>query len=177
MRILLASLAASALLGGHALAASDAPNGVWLTQDGSSKIKIGSCGSAYCATVVWVKPLAAGETDSHPAVAGKDLLGTQLSRDLQRKPSGELAGTLLNPENGKTYDVTVKLKNANALEMGGCILGGLLCGSETWTRAPEDIALANPRNASGTRQAKTAPPARAQAAPAAAPAIELEPAE
>jgi uncharacterized protein (DUF2147 family) len=172
MRILLASLAASALLGGQALAASDAPNGTWLVQDGSSKVKIAPCGSSYCATVVWVKPLAPGEANTHPTVSGKDMVGTQLSRDLQRQASGELAGTILNPENGKTYDVTVKLRNANALEMGGCILGGLLCGSETWTRAPEEVAFATPKPAAPARHAVKPSQPAAQQAPA--PAAEAE---
>jgi uncharacterized protein (DUF2147 family) len=147
MRTLLTTGILSVLLAGPVLAGTDVPNGTWLTQDGSSKVKIAPCGSAYCATIVWVKPLAAGETDAHPALAGKNLIGTHLSRELRRGDSNDLAGPLLNPENGKTYDVTVKLKNANALEMGGCILGGLLCGSETWTRAAEDVAFNPPKAA------------------------------
>ena len=154
MRILLATGVMSVLFTGGAFAA-DAPNGTWLTQDGSSKVRIAPCGQTYCATIVWVKPLAAGEADAHPDVAGKDLVGTHLSRALKRDDEGGLAGPLLNPENGKTYDVTVKMKNANALEMGGCILGGLLCGSETWTRASEEVAFNPPKPVAAPR-----PPSR-----------------
>jgi uncharacterized protein (DUF2147 family) len=152
MRTVMTAGIMSVLFCGGALAASEAPNGTWLTEDGSSKVRIAPCGATYCATIVWVKPAAPGEADPHPTLAGKDMVGTHLSRTLRRAENGELAGPLLNPENGKTYDVTVKLKNANALEMGGCILGGLLCGSETWTRASEDVAY-NP-------QKPAAPPAR-----------------
>lgn len=147
MRILLTTGVMSVLLASQATAGAEAPNGTWLTQDGSSKVKIAPCGAAYCATIVWVKPVAPGEDDPHPGVAGKEMVGTHLSRDLRRADNGELAGPLLNPENGKTYSVTVKMKNANALEMGGCILGGLLCGSETWTRASEEVAYNPPKPA------------------------------
>jgi uncharacterized protein (DUF2147 family) len=165
MRIILASFVAGVLLSGQAFAAGEMPNGTWLTQDGSSKVRIAPCGQTYCATIVWVKPLAPGETDPHPALAGKSLIGTHLSRDLQRTSDG-LAGRLLNPENGKSYDVTVKLSGQNALEMGGCVLGGLLCGSETWTRASEEVAAVTPKPA-GTPTRAAAKPAKPAAAPAA----------
>ncbi len=171
MRIFLTVGFTSLLLAGTALA-TEAPTGTWLTQDGTSKVRIAPCGVVYCATVVWVKPLAPGEVDPHPAVAGKDIVGTHLSRDLKRGETGELAGSLLNPENGKSYDVTVKLKNANAIEMGGCILGGLLCGSETWTRASEDVAFNPPKTTGSPSRAGTKPvsPPRAPApVPTAAP--------
>jgi uncharacterized protein (DUF2147 family) len=150
MRIF-AALLASVVLGGPALAASDGPTGTWLTAEGDSKIKIAPCGQTFCATIVWVKP-----QDPAKAAGGPDYVGLQLSRDLKRNPTGELAGTMLNPENGKTYDVTAKMKNANALEIGGCVLA-ILCGSETWSRAPEDVAAAAPAPAHKANTASAKP--------------------
>ena len=135
-----AALVASMALAGPALAAPDAPQpngptGTWFTAEGDSKIKIEPCGQTFCATIVWVKQ------EGSKAPNGQDYVGLQLSQDLKRNAKGELAGTMLNPENGKSYDITAKLKNANALEIGGCVLA-ILCGSETWARAPEDVAAA-----------------------------------
>jgi hypothetical protein len=45
------------------------------------------------------------------------------------------------------------MKNANALEIGGCVLA-ILCGSETWSRAPEDVAAAAPAHKANTASAK-----------------------
>jgi uncharacterized protein (DUF2147 family) len=143
-----AALVTSVVLAGPALAVTDVPpgagpTGTWFTAEGDSKIKIEPCGQTFCATIVWVKPPEPGATP------GPDYLGTQLSRDLKRNPTGELAGTMLNPENGKTYNVTAKMKNANALEIGGCVLA-ILCGSETWSRAPDEVAAVTPAPKSTT---------------------------
>jgi uncharacterized protein (DUF2147 family) len=168
-----AALVASAVLAGPALAVTDAPpangpTGTWFTAEGDSKIKIEPCGQTFCATIVWVKPPEPG------AAPGPDYVGTQLSRDLKRNPTGELAGTMLNPENGKTYNVTAKMKNANALEIGGCVLA-ILCGSETWARAPEEVAAAAPPAKGNTASVKgnsaSAKPMAAKAGNPAAPTV------
>jgi len=38
-------------------------------------------------------------------------------------------------EEGKTVSGNLVLKDANTLRVEGCLLGGLLCRSEIWTRA------------------------------------------
>jgi len=40
---------------------------------------------------------------------------------------------LLNTEDGKTYSGKAKVTSAR-LELSGCVLGGLICRSQTWTK-------------------------------------------
>ena len=51
------------------------------------------------------------------------------------KPTGEnvWAGTAFNPEDGKEYSGKMTL-SGNNLVTAGCVFGGLICKSVSWTR-------------------------------------------
>lgn len=51
------------------------------------------------------------------------------------KPSGNNTwkGSLLNLDNNQKYSGTVSL-SGNSLSLSGCVLGGIICNSDTWTR-------------------------------------------
>ena len=42
------------------------------------------------------------------------------------------SGKIYNAENGKTYRSKMALKNADTLEVSGCVF--ILCEDQTWTR-------------------------------------------
>lgn len=42
-------------------------------------------------------------------------------------------GTIWAPDDDKTYDSTMEL-NGNVLTVSGCVLGGLICRGQDWTR-------------------------------------------
>ena len=115
--------------------------GTWLTQTGTSRVKIADCGGALCGTIVWLKePNEDGKpkTDKNNPDAArktKPLIGTQIV--LGMKPSGadKWVGQVYNAEDGKTYSGNLTLTGDNTLQLQGCALGGLLCKSQTWTRA------------------------------------------
>jgi uncharacterized protein (DUF2147 family) len=52
------------------------------------------------------------------------------------RPAGANAwqGTLYNFQDGKTYNGRMSMPNANSMSLSGCVLGGLICRSQTWTR-------------------------------------------
>jgi uncharacterized protein (DUF2147 family) len=52
------------------------------------------------------------------------------------KPSGadKWTGQIYNAKDGKTYSGSMTVQGASALKLEGCVLGGLICRSETWTR-------------------------------------------
>ena len=56
---------------------------------------------------------------------------------IRMKPSGtnKWSGQIYSPEEGKTVSGHLTLKDANTLSVEGCLLGGVLCRTETWTRA------------------------------------------
>ncbi|MBN9233103.1 MULTISPECIES: DUF2147 domain-containing protein [Phyllobacteriaceae] len=46
---------------------------------------------------------------------------------------GKYAGTITDPENDKTYNGKASI-SGKSLKMSGCVLGGLICKSQTWTK-------------------------------------------
>ena len=41
-----------------------------------------------------------------------------------------------DPRDGETHDITIRLSaSGGKIELKGCLLGGLLCDSEIWTKA------------------------------------------
>ena len=44
-------------------------------------------------------------------------------------------GKVYNAEDGKTYTGFIQLTSANKLKLEGCVMGGLICKGETWTRS------------------------------------------
>jgi uncharacterized protein (DUF2147 family) len=129
-----------ALTGSSAHAAD--PAGTWLTQAGTSRIRIADCGGALCGTIVWLKEpndpdTGKPKTDKNNADQSKrsrPLLGVQIV--LGMKPSGadKWAGQVYNAEDGKTYSGNLTMNGASNLTLQGCALGGLVCKGQTWTR-------------------------------------------
>lgn len=137
MRHLAATLVFGASFAGPAAAAEN-PAGVWLTEERGSKIKIAPCGKTLCATIIWAKGGGVDDQNPDPAQRARPMVGLNLSRDIRPDGSGGWQASMYNPENGKTYKTTLTPKGRE-LEIGGCVLAGLLCGSETWQRAGETI--------------------------------------
>ena len=120
------------------------PIGTWYTADGDSRVRITNCGGALCGTLIWLKEpndpdTGQPKTDKHNADASKQsrpLLGVQIV--LGMKPSGtpdQWSGDVYNAKDGKTYSGSFTMTGANTAALKGCVLGGLICKSETWTRA------------------------------------------
>lgn len=118
--------------------------GIWLTDGGDSRIRIAPCGPAYCGTIVWARTEDIDRHNPDPALRKRPIVGATLTKTMRPDGRGGLAGAMYNPDNGKTYDVTMQARGDNGLEVGGCVLG-FLCGSETWTRHAQETASAAPR--------------------------------
>ena len=130
-------LAATAALGltGAAFAQGNDPSGIWVTQTGGSKIRIARCGAGYCGTLI---SSGGGDTDNNnpdPALRGRKLVGVQIL-DARTPSATGFDGTLYNPKDGKTYSGSLTLRDANHVDVEGCVLR-VLCKSQTWTRAKE----------------------------------------
>ncbi|HYA05107.1 MAG TPA: DUF2147 domain-containing protein [Xanthobacteraceae bacterium] len=139
-------LAATALFGGaNLIAPAQAADalGNWFTSDGKGKVHIVNCGGAICGSLVWLQEPNDPDTgkpklDKHNADASKQsrpLLGIPIV--LNMKPSGtpdKWDGDVYNAEDGRTYSGSFALTGANTAELKGCVLGGLICKAQTWTR-------------------------------------------
>ena len=43
-------------------------------------------------------------------------------------------GQIHDPDNGRNYDSSIAMKDANTLRVQGCAFGGMFCGDQTWNR-------------------------------------------
>jgi uncharacterized protein (DUF2147 family) len=119
------------------------PSGTWHTQGQLAQVQIKRCAADLCGTIIALKdPIdpATGkpQTDSENEDAAKrdrPVIGVQVLIGMKPAGANKWSGVVYGPEEGKTVNGNVVLKDANTLSVEGCLLGGLLCRSETWTRA------------------------------------------
>ncbi len=114
MRYLIAVIAS--LLTSSAFAS---PIGEWVVKDRSARVAIHNCGANLCGQLSWTAD-------------GKDLGQPVL---IEMKPDGaRWTGTVIDLRNGRRYLAHISLQTEQALKLDGCVLGGLICGGEVWTR-------------------------------------------
>lgn len=109
--------------------------GVWLRSSGSAKIKIDKCGAALCGTVVWERSPRKDTYNPDPAKRDEPIVGRRVLLGLKPDGADRWKGEVYNAEDGKTYTGYVTLTGANELKLQGCVLGGLICKSDTWSRS------------------------------------------
>ncbi|MGB7127273.1 MAG: DUF2147 domain-containing protein [Methylovirgula sp.] len=112
--------AASLLACVPAASASPGPVGEWLIADGSADVAIRPCGANLCGFVSWSKDAA-------------NLVGREVLIDM--RPVGDLwSGTVVNAQDGQRYDARMMLVSDGVLKIEGCVLGGIFCGDQQWSR-------------------------------------------
>lgn len=97
------------------------PNGLWARGDGNAHVKIARCGADLCATNVWIRDSSKGE-------AVGDVLVMKVSQ-----ADGVLTGTAYDPKRKISYSMRIS-GSTDALSTRGCIVGGLICKSVSWSR-------------------------------------------
>jgi len=118
------------------------PFGTWLVEDKDGQIRITNCGGALCGTLVWMKDPNDPETgkprldknNPDPSKQSRPMLGVQII--LGMKPSGPnvWSGEVYNSNDGRTYSGSFTLLSDDTAALKGCVLGGLICKAQTWTR-------------------------------------------
>jgi Delta7-sterol 5-desaturase len=115
--------------------------GTWLTQGASAIVRVAPCGDAQaCGTIAWLwEPLderGRPRTDaenSDPKRRLQPLIGATILGGFSQAPSGAwTAGTIYNPEDGRTYTATLRLDGADGLAVEGCVL--FICKKQLWRR-------------------------------------------
>lgn len=106
-------------------------DGLWLNPKGSVAVQTAACGPALCGRVVW----ASAEAKADARDSGvSNLLGTELLQDYRASGGGVWKGTVFVPDMGRRFTSEIDAVSANAIKVKGCILGGLVCRSQVWTR-------------------------------------------
>lgn len=98
-------------------------NGVWLRDNGKSKVRVGPCGDSICGYISWLK-----DND------GPSKVGQRVFYNMKESGANAWTGNAFNPEDGKTYNGKMTL-SGNTLATSGCVLGGLICRSVSWSRS------------------------------------------
>ena len=130
MKHLLLSLAVIAGLAGATQASAADLYGRWKNPKNSVHVDIRPCGESACGYVVWASEKA--QEDARRG-SGKELVGMQLLRDF--KPSGKgWRGKVFVPDLNRTFSGAARLKDDEHMEAKGCLVAGVLCKEQVWTR-------------------------------------------
>ena len=117
-------------------ASAQSPVGEWMVKDQTAHIRIVSCGNALWGVINWTKgPPGKDENNPDPAKRTRSVMGMPIL--INMKPAErQWEGEVYNAQNGQTYTSYISLKSPDVLSIEGCVLGGLFCGGEDWTRVP-----------------------------------------
>jgi uncharacterized protein (DUF2147 family) len=157
MRGFLAFCAAALSLSSMALAAE--PTGEWRVANGEANIRIDTCDGVLWGIISWERKPGIDSFNPNPAERNRPLLGSHVLLGMRPTRPGRWDGEIYNGENGKTYKSHIMLSSPDVLRVEGCVLGGLFCGGEDWTRVKTDA----PSRAAPARGARSSgePPATA----------------
>lgn len=103
-------------------------------------MRVEPCGAEVCGFVTASRRLAV-EPDQRDVRNPDQSLRNRLIRNLKimqihaAAEPGQFRGWVYDPKSGHTYQVVVRMRSGDHLELTGCILRPL-CGSQTWERAP-----------------------------------------
>ena len=111
--------------------AQAAIEGQWQNPKGSVVVRLASCGDAYCGTVVRA-------SDKAKATARKggtaNLVGTRILSDLRPVGGGTFRGKAFDPKRNIRAPATIRLLGPSTLVVKGCLIGGIICKEQRWTR-------------------------------------------
>lgn len=111
--------------------AHEAIEGVWKNHPNTLVVRIAPCGQALCGTVV---EAAEAAKESVRKAGTANLVGTRVLTGLRRSSAGTYTGSIFNPNLNIHAAGTVSLVSPTVLVVKGCVLAGLICRQQHWTR-------------------------------------------
>lgn len=105
--------------------------GLWINPHKSVAVKTGPCAGKLCGWIVWANEEA--QADARSGGVAK-LIGTELLENYSMRGPNSWTGTVFVPDMGKRFSSRIEQISATQLRIKGCILGGLICKSQTWSR-------------------------------------------
>ena len=96
------------------------------------------------------------------------MVGVPILRAMKPVSPNKWEGEVYNAQNGKMYSANISLVSDDVLKIQGCVLGGIFCGGENWTRVvpvvqpapPPQAAEADRRRRAAQQKAAAPPPAQ-----------------
>ena len=130
-QIMLKAITAVTLLGVPAAASAAPLEGRWANPKRSVVVQVSQCGNAYCGTVI----RASDKAKANARKGGTpNLIGTRILSGLKPAGNNRYKGKVFVPKRNIFASATVRQVGANVMEVEGCVVGGLLCDEQRWTR-------------------------------------------
>lgn len=128
------SLAAVAAFAGECRAGD--PAGLWLSETGKSRYRITHCATGICVKLVWIIEglQVIDEMNPDPARRHRGVMGIDIASDFRPDGADRWHGSLYNFKNGKTYQGRAEMHGADQLKLAGCVLGGMICLTQSLSR-------------------------------------------
>jgi uncharacterized protein (DUF2147 family) len=115
-----------------ALAQNPDPSGIYVSESGRTRVRVAKCGPTHCGRIISVVGQTKDLNNPDPGKRERDLVGLQMRWDIKPARDG-FTGQLYNFRDGKTYSGQATF-DGRGMKLSGCILGGLICRSQIWTR-------------------------------------------
>lgn len=129
-KLALATCTASLLVLASTNAMAADAKGIWITEKsdkGSSMaVEIFDCDGKLCGKAIDVFD-----------APNRDSVGLEIIKNMEMKSDTDYnKGKIYAPDTKKWYKSKMSLESDDTLKVSGCLLGGLICRSQTWTRQP-----------------------------------------
>ena len=130
----------------RARGAAAIPQGVWLI-DGKAAVQIFACAGLMCGRIVWLHvprnelgQLDRDKYNPNPALRQRELCGVTMLWNLHPDgPNRWKDGWFYNPDDGKTYRVSARLKSDDVIVARIYVVVPLLGKNKTLVRVPHGI--------------------------------------
>ena len=111
--------------------AQAALDGHWRNPKGSVVVHVAPCGDAYCGIVVEAsaKAKATARRGGTP-----NLIGTRILSGMRPTGDGVFRGQAFDPKRNIRAPATIRLLDPSTLVVRGCVLRGIICKEQRWTR-------------------------------------------
>ena len=126
-------------------------SGEWATEGHAAHVRIAPCASesaTLCGTITWLWEAidstgnpTRDANNPDPKLRDRSLVGLHLLREFRVDEDAISEGEIYNPENGRTYRASLRLRSSDMLEVKGCFM--LLCDTQVWRRL-ESVCTAAP---------------------------------
>lgn len=122
------------------VSAQSSITGRWLTEDRRAIVRIAPCGGNLCGYIQQVleeMPDAQDQRDVNnpdPALRNRRVIGMPVLTGFRLDGNRWRHGQIYDPEDGRSYNARLQLNANGSLRVTGCVLGGIICDSQTWTR-------------------------------------------
>jgi uncharacterized protein (DUF2147 family) len=130
--LIAAAVAALGLVQAPAFAQASDVYGVWRNPKNSVHVEVKPCGQNACGYVVWASPKALRDAQE---AGSNQLVGLQIFREMTPTQSGDWKGKVFVPDLNRTFSGRAEPIDATRLRAKGCLVAGVVCKSQIWTRA------------------------------------------